>query len=245
MFYINYYSHLILHSKYKFILFLLFYFLLIYLHGLNYVYCLEEDSNQLTLTQKLTGSGLFIGSIALMLFLQKFTGGSGSDSSTLIDMTTQLAMQGTLHTTPEFLDYFTLTKDGKLYINNLNIDTHNIYLNANEVIRQIQLDDKYKQILTETFHRLQNFYTRCHIPTQDINSLEQMLPNHLEHMNNLLINYVQQTLVVAYYTNFINALETIGAIDPNYGLLLNEFITNGGQPDQFYNFLVAKLQQRR
>lgn len=241
---LNFYAHTLLQNRCRFLLYLLFYILIILIYNAhtNYVYCIET-SEEFT-TSKYTGMGLFIGSVALMLLLQKYTGG-GSDPSTFLDMTTQLCNQGTIHNTPEFLDYFTLTKEGKLFINDVNIDTNNLYLNANEVIRQIQLEDTYKQILTETFNRLQDFYVRCNIPTQDINNLEQMLPNHLEHMNNILINYVQQTFVLAYYTNFIHALETIGAIDPNYGLLLKEFITNGGQPDQFYNYLLTKIQPKR
>lgn len=239
---LKYYSHLLLYSKYKFILYLLFYILILLIYNIptNYTYCMESEENNTE--NKYLGMGLFVGSIVLMLFLQKFSG--GSEPSTFIDMTTQLAMQGTLHTTPEFLDYFTLAKDGKLYINNLNIDAHNIYLNANEVIRQIQLDDKYKQILTETVNQLRIFYNKYDMPIQGMNNLEQILPTHLEHLNNLMNAFMFQTVNLLYFTNFINALESVGAIDPTYGLLLNEFITNGGQPDQFYNFLSSRLQQK-
>lgn len=239
---LNYYSHILLNSRYKFILYLLFYItiLLSYNNTISYTYCVEENQN--IQTNKYFGMGLFVSSIALMFFLQYFTG--GSDPSGALDMTMQLHYQGTLHNAPEFLDSFTLTKDGKLFINDLNIDTNSIYLNADEVIRQIHLDDKYKQILIDTYNQLHAFYSQYNMPTQNATNFEQILPVHLEHMNNLIRSCTQHAFVLSYFTNFVEALEKTGALHPNYMLLLNEFITNGGHPDHFHNFLVSKLQQR-
>lgn len=239
-----YYSHLLLNNKYKFILYLFFYIIILFLHNNtnSFAYCIEENPN--LISNKYFGMTLFVGSIALMLFLQNFTGGSDSDPSIIIDMTLQLYNQGTLQKAPEFLDSFTLTKEGKLYINDLNIDTKSLYLNADEVIRQIQLDDKYKLILTETYNRLHAFYSQYNIPIQNAENLEQILPAHLEHLNNMINSCGQITLVSSYFTNFIEALEKTGILHSNYILLLNEFITHGGHPDHFYNFLVSKLEQR-
>lgn len=237
-----FYSHILLNSRYRPVLYLLFYIIILlsYNNTISYVYCMEENQN-LT-SNKYFGMTLFVGSIVLMFFLQNFTG--GSDPSTIIDMTMQLHNQGTLQNAPEFLDSFTLTKDGKIYINDLNIDTKSLYLNADEVIRQIQLDDKYKLILTDTYNRLHAFYSKYNIPIQDAGNLEQILPAHLEHLNNMINSCGQITLVSNYFTNFIEALEKTGILHSNYILLLNEFITHGGHPDHFYNFLVSKLQQR-
>lgn len=242
MIYLNYYSHLLLQSKYKVIIYILFYILLIFLYNnnINYTYCLEENQN--ISTNKYLGMGLFLGSVALMLFIQGY--GGGSDPATIIDMTMQLHGQGTLENTPEFLDYFTLTKKGTLYINALNIDTNNLYLNADEVIRQIQLEDNYQKILIDASQRLQNFYSQHNFPIDGMNNLEQLLPIHLNHFNEILGVSVQNNITLAYLANFVSSLESIGLLQPNYIQLLNQFITNGGMPDQFHNFLLSHIQNR-
>src|SRR5687768_10544293 len=81
---LQYYTHILLNSKYKLILYILFYILilLIYNNHTNYAYCIESEEN--TTTNKYLGMGLFLGSIALMLIIQKYTG--GVDPSALIDV---------------------------------------------------------------------------------------------------------------------------------------------------------------
>lgn len=220
---IQYYTHLLLNSKYKFLLTLFLYSLIIFLYNSNQeVYCIEdkkeiiispETSNEYILSEKLIGYALFISSVFIMLFLQSTT--NTVDPDTLIEITSQVINSPAVSETsspvvseistpvpivtelPSCLDDFQINDVGDVIINGIRLDLDNIYLNASKVEEEI--------------------------------------------INNILKNQV------ADYKAFhlVTALSRAEALDPVYLSLYEDFLEKGNRPEEFYNYLAKALKLNR
>ena len=249
---LQYISHLILQSKYKFILFLLFYVLIILLYStnVNYTYCIE--SNEEVTANKYTGISLFLGSIALMLFVQKITG--SIDPSTFSDVASSMSAScssveqitsPTIEQDPkEYLDFFNITNTGTLEITGVPIDTNNVYLNADKAITQMQqnISDRTNMLIDP----IRQFHYRQESSQVDISLDSQAFIDahtaYLKKIDNLVDN---QTILLYQNKHFLNSLVEAGIVDLKYMFLYDQYLTNGGNPEQFYDFLVANLQQKK
>lgn len=150
---LQYYSHLLLNSKYKFLLTLFLYSLIIILYNSNHeIYCMEEkkeniilseNSDDYNLSEKLAGYSMFITSIFFMLFLQYTT--SSIDPNNIVDVTSHIINSPVISDIsppvitelPSCLDDFQINDIGDVIINGIRVDLDNIYLNASKVEEEI------------------------------------------------------------------------------------------------------------
>ncbi len=150
---IQYLTHLILNSKYKFLLTLFLYSLIIILYNSNHeIYCMEEkkeniilseNSDDYNLSEKLAGYSMFITSIFFMLFLQYTT--SSIDPNSIVDVTSHIINSPVISDIsppvitelPSCLDDFQINDVGDVIINGIRVDLDNIYLNASKVEEEI------------------------------------------------------------------------------------------------------------
>lgn len=218
---IQYRFHLLLNSKYKFLLTLFLYSLIIILYNNNHeIYCIEEkkeniilseNSDDYNLSEKLAGYGMFITSIFFMLFLQYAT--SSLDPGSVVEVTSHIINSPVISDLnspvisdlsvpvitelPSCLDDFQINDVGDVLINGIQVNLDNIYLNASKVEEEI--------------------------------------------INNILKNQV------ADYKAFhlVTALSKAKCIDPIYLSLYEDFLEKGNRPEEFYNYLAKAFKINR
>lgn len=245
--YINYQIHKILWSKYKFLVTLSIYLIYIYISNLNILtlsYCEEEQNinTTSTMTTKLLGYGLFLGSIALILFLQSLNTNSTSDISPLIDKSVEFAKHGALLDMPEFLDTFSLDHNGNLFIGDVHVSTDNVYLNAEQVKHYFELNKAHK---FDTFvHPLKEWYAINNFP--GIEKLpEAFMRDHIIILNQICATGNEQMLLNAQNSHLLIALEKVGIIPSNMFNVYANFLQNGGNPENFYQHLIQNFSSPR
>lgn len=136
---LQYRFHILLNSRYKFLITLSIYLIFIYLSNTdiqNVTYCEEKHLEENTLTTKLIGTGLFIGSITLMILLQQLN--STIDPSVAADAAMQAFNSNSVIELPACLDDFSISGNGDIYQKDLQIDPDNTYLNAMVVQEELK-----------------------------------------------------------------------------------------------------------
>lgn len=184
---LNYYSHLLLNSKYK-LLINLFIIMIIYLSNTeiqHVTFCEEKNLEENTLITKLIGTGLFIGSITLVLLLQQLN--STIDPSVAADAAMQAFNSNSVIELPTCLDEFSISGNGDIYQKDLQIDPDNTYLNAMVVQEELKSIVQAQQDI--------------------INDLEVINAKHqlLAHQNaQLLLTFEKLEIINPIYFNLYN-----------------------------------------
>lgn len=139
MFTLKYYSHLLLNSRYKFLITLSIYLFIMLLYNTNNeVYCMEDKKENIIspeLSQKLIGIGLFTVSVTLMLIIQNI--GGSIDPNSAADAAAQFIGNAPITELPSCIDNFEINDIGDILQNGEKFDLNNVYLNANIVEEQI------------------------------------------------------------------------------------------------------------
>ncbi len=159
---LQHYSHLLLNSKYKFLLTLFLYSLIIILYNNGHeIYCIEEkkeniilsaNSDSYNLSEKLIGSALFFTSILFTLFIQYTT--NSVDPGIIVDTASHIINSPIISDIstpiitelPSCLDSFQINDVGDILINGNKIDLDNVYLNASLVEHEIVNNILHKQV---------------------------------------------------------------------------------------------------
>ena len=132
---LNYYSHILLNSRYKFLITLSIYLFIMLLYNTNNeVYCMEDKKENIIsseLSQKLIGISMFTASIIFVFIVQNI--GGSVDPSAAVDA----AMHMVENVQPICLDNFEINDIGDILQNGEKFDLNNVYLNANIVEEQI------------------------------------------------------------------------------------------------------------
>ena len=135
----QYYIHLMLHSRYKFLITLFTYLFIMLLYNTNNeIYCMEDKKENIIsteLSQKLIGTGLFTASIILMLIIQNI--GGSIDPSSAAEAAAQFAVSAPIIELPSYIDNFEINDIGDILQNGEKFNLDNVYLNANVVEQQI------------------------------------------------------------------------------------------------------------
>lgn len=136
---LNYYSHILLTSKYKFLITLFIYIFIMLLYNTNHeIYCMEDKKDNIIspeVEQKLIGISLFSVSIILMLIIQNISG--SIDPSSAAEAAAQFAGNAPIIELPSCIDNFEINDIGEILQNGNKFNLDNVYLNANVVEQQL------------------------------------------------------------------------------------------------------------
>lgn len=258
MTYLNYYAHILLQSKYRLILFLTFYIIIIFCYNynnINYAYCEENSINNTTSNNKLLGMSLFLSSIALILFIQNSS--TGADPSTIIDLALNVCENhipeehSHIFITPqniqeqntqECLDFFNISSSGTLDITGIAIDTKNVYLNADKAL--LQMKQNLSNQLNMLIEPIRQFHFRQEPGEIDVFLGSQaFIDAHavfLKNMDNLI---TKQTILLHQNYHFINGLTESGILNSTYLDIYHNYLQEGHDPVNFSKFLISRIQR--
>lgn len=226
---LQYYSHLLLNSKYKFLLTLFLYSLIIILYNSNHeIYCIEEkkeniilsdSSDEYNLTEKLIGYSMFVTSIFFMLFLQSIT--STLDPDSIVEATSHIINSPVVND----ISSPVISEASSSIISDINVP---VITELPSCLDDFQINDIGDVIINGIRVDLDNIYLNASKVEEEI-------------INNILKNQV------ADYKAFhlVTALSRAEALDPVYLSLYEDFLEKGNRPEEFYNYLAKALNLNR